>query len=86
MAKGRTRRHERESSMESISYLLTEDEGPEKETSMASENTGRTLGESIEKNKTNLVRSENPEQQALLATSGYLCKQPEGNKERFSHE
>ena len=70
MVKGSTRRNESESSMESIPYPLIEDEESEKETSMISENTEQTPGEFIGKNKKNLARSENPEQQAPLATSG----------------
>ena len=48
---------------------------------MTSENTEQTAGENIEENKKNLGSSENPEQQAVLATSVDLHKQPEGNKE-----
>ena len=51
---------------------------------MTSENTEQTPGENIEENNKNLTRSENPEQQTPLATYANLCKQPEGNEERFS--
>ena len=72
--------------MESIPCLLTENEEPGKETSMASKNTKQTPGENNDKNKKNLARSENPEQQAPLAASGYLPKKPESNRERFLTE
>ena len=41
---------------------------------MTSENTEQTPGENIEENNTNLTRSENPEQQAPLATYANLYK------------
>ena len=53
---------------------------------MTRENTEQTPGENIEVNKKNLARPRNPKQQAPLANSGHLHKQPEGNKERFSTE
>ena len=83
MSKGRKKIHVRESFMESIPYPPIEYEKPEKEASMISENTEQTLGENIEKNKKNLARSGTPEQQAFLANSKDLGKQPKGKKESF---
>ena len=51
MAKGLKRRHQREKSIDSIIYPLIDDEEPEKETSMISENTKQTPGKNIEKKK-----------------------------------
>ena len=51
MSKGRKKIHVRESFMESIPYPPIEYEKPEKEPSMTSENTEKTLGENIAKNK-----------------------------------
>lgn len=69
MAKGLKRTHQRKKSVDSIIYPLIDDEEPEKETPMISENTKQTPGKNTEKKKKKFSE---------------INKLLEVNKERFS--